>query len=1012
MTARLTYIPNPMAPVLGGQVLECLPGMTVSQVLRAYALMPMPTAVLVREGKLVSRALWDAVPLNDNEEARLIVMPEGEDGSQIAGIIASLALAVFAPGIGGWLAGQFGVGANATVLGISAKSLFTLGTLVAGQTLISTLLPAPKPYSAPSGQSPTYDVSAQSNRARLGDAIPDLGGRNMVMCDLITAPYFEFENNIQVVKQLVGVGVGYYDIEAIRLAQAVIWKDGAPTGAYPEIELEICSPDDPVTLIEDNVATSTEVSAVEMKGDNEADSGVVGPFVCSRPGTSPTHLGIDVGFQALVGADADGHLDAATVSFGIWVQQIDNSGTATGDWIQVIDETITRQTRSPLHISYKVPFPGPGRWQARGKRTNDKSTDKNTVDTIQWLAMRAYMPSISDYPRITKIAMKARGTANVNGDALQKLNVICTRKLSSATVDAETGVVTWGPLAATRNPAWYAAYMLKDDNLADLPDSRFSVAQLVSLAATWADRGDWFDGVFDSRKGLWDNLQSVLNVGRTRAFIAGSQVVFVRDEPKTVPSGVFSPRNMLPGTFKIDYTFNQANTVPALRMQFIDNRTWTQNEVLCALEGWGGDPEDAPPMQIFGATDRDHVWREGVFLVAQNKYRRISPSFKTALEGRACFPGSLVRVGHWLPNWGKAAKVLRMLGDQKLLLSEPWSPPAGKEDEAYLCTITSPDGREYGPVTFDLLDDGSNTRKAIIRLTGDATLAGKYAGLHPKDWPLWSGAGQQLERPRILLGTTTEQPVGALVTEMSPDAGGRAASLSTVVDDPRVHQADQGDPPAESGGPDSTDNPDLVIEGLTLNETAGSGDVVHVAVTVSGADDAAAFDAHWKLAGGAAFQTVTRDLARTFSLDVGTGAPGVGAPVTLEARARGANGTYGPWFGVTFFANGTNDVAPADVGAISTNGDPLNPTVSLEVNDYSWAVVDGATSYLVEVWSRKNGSGDWVKRREAEVMTNAYTRYPADEIDEGGPWHDTYIQVKAKNSAGTSPDWSKSDDGT
>jgi hypothetical protein len=1015
MSARLAYIPNPMAPALGGRLLKCLPGMTVSQVLKAYALKPMPTTVLFRDGKPVPRKLWDAVPLNDNEEARLVVLPEGDEGSQIAGVIASLALAVFAPGIGGWLAGSL---AEKTVLGIAVKSLTTTAVLVGGQSLISALLPAPKPYAPAVGTSPTYDVAAQSNRARLGDAIADAFGRNMVVCDLISAPYFEFENNVQVVKQLVAVGLGEYDIEAIRLSQAIIWKNGGPTGAYPEIELEVCGPTDPVTLIEDNVATSTEVSAVELKGANEEGAGSVGPFVCSRPGTAPTHLGIDVGFQALIGADEDGHLTTASVSFEVEVQRIGNDGTPSGGWISILSETVTRQTRSPLRISYKPALPSAGRWQARMTRTSDKSTDKNTLDTVQWLAMRAYMPSISDYPRITKIAVKARGTANVNGDALQRLNAICTRKLPVASIDPDTGAISWSAPAATRNPAWAVAHLLRDAALANLPNSRFSVAQLIGLAQTWADRGDWFDGVFDSRKGLWGNIQSILNVGRARAYIAGAQVAFIRDEPRTIPAGVFSPRNMLPGSFKIGYTFNQANSVDALRIQFIDNRTWTQNEVLCAPPGWDGDPEDVPVMQWFGITDRDHAWREGMFLVYQNIYRGIAPSFKTALEGRACFPGSMVRVGHWLAKWGKAAKVLRLTqkedGDE-LLLSEPWSIPEGKESEARLVTLTSPDGREYGPVTFDLLDDGASTRKAIIKLTDMAVMAvGKYAGQHPRDWPQLRSVNRdtRLEMPRVILGTATEQPIATLVTEMSPDAGGKTASLSTVVDDPRVYTADEGDPPEEVGGPDSTDTDDLVITALGLDESAGSGDVVNVAVAVEGAADAVSFDVHWKRVSGSFFNPVARDQEREFDLQVSTGTAGIGTPVTIEVRACGPRGDYGPWFPITFFADGVNDVTPSDVGTVSTNGSPTGATISLEVNNYTWAAVSGATSYMIEVWSRKNGSGDWVKRREAETMTNTYTRYPADEIDEGGPWHDTYIQIKAVNSAGISAHWSQSDDGT
>ncbi|MEI9885902.1 MAG: host specificity factor TipJ family phage tail protein [Rhizomicrobium sp.] len=1002
MSARLAYVVNPMVPALGARIVDDVAGMTVSAVLAKADWNLAPTTVLVRSGQLVRRAEWDAVPLNDNEEAILVVLPLGKTGSQIGAIVAALAVAVFAPELSALVLGSL---ATTTVVGaVTIGQIVTSAIVIGGQMLISTFLAPPKPFSGGATPSPTYSLTGANNRARLAEAIPDAGGTNMIMCDLYTAPYVEYENNRQTLSLGLMVGIGEYDIHQIRLGQGVIWQDGSFTGAYPEIELEISGPADPVTLIEDNVTTSTEVSGITMLGTNEEGYDWSGPFVCSRPGTKALSLGFDFLFPAgLYSVDDHGHLDDAEVFINVEIQAIGNDGTPSGGWTSVLAGSFLRSTRGALRVTHRVNVT-PGRYWARMQRTNARSTDKNTSDTIQWLGMRAYLPGIVNYEGVTTIQLRATATANVNNDSLSKVNVICTRKLPIYDADTET----WSTPIATRNPAWYAAYMMRDAALCNLPDSRIPLDQLVSLAATWEGRGDWFDGVFDQRKRLWENLQSVLAVGRSRPFMAGSSIAIVRDEAKTLPVAAFSPRNMLGGSFSIDYAFDQANAVDALMIQFIDNRTWSSNQVLCALDDFAGVPEDAPPFQWFGITDREHAWREGMYLVAQNRYRRRSPNFRTEMEGRVCFLGSYIKVGHWLPTWSTAAAILDLAEDDAgdiLLLSEPWSVPAGKEDEDRLFQAVTPDGRVYGPVTFDLLDDGSDTSRAKIRLTSTYDVpVGLYAHQQPRDWPVWSGEGLELERPRCTLGTATEQPQGALLVSMKPDAGGQTASVVCVVDDARVHSADEGDPPDEVGGPDSTLPANLTITSLALAESI-SGGVVSVAVTVGGASDALSFDAHWKHPSDTAFNKPLTGFASggTIVLDI-TG------QTTLELRARGAAG-YGPWFGVTFDADGTTDTTPANVGTIATNGAPLGLFVSGTVMEYSWTAVAHAGSYLINVIGRVGGHSFFPRRGPIEVTTTTYRYYPADEIDDGGPWADAYIQVKAKNAAGISAAWTDSHNG-
>jgi len=309
-----------------------------------------------------------------------------------------------------------------------------------------------------------------------------------------------------------------------------------------------------------------------------------------------------------------------------------------------------------------------------------------------------------------------------------------------------------------------------------------------------------------------------------------------------VPRAAFNPRNMIASSFSTDFaTFSPNSVVDAITILYIDSRTWTQNEVFCALPGSTATIDTAPQLQFLGIVDYDHAWREGIYTVAANFYRRIFPSFNTELDGRVCFMGDLIRVSHWLSSWGTAADATALVEDgvgDIVTLSEPWDAPEGEEG-SNLITLMSPDGEVYGPVTFNVVDDGSTSGHAQVRLTSTAAIVGKYAGLEPRDWPVWSGDGLQMERPRCMLGIGTQVPVDALVVSMQP-GDNLTATLNAVLEDARVHTADQGTPPPDTSTGDGSVE-DLTITALTIVEAdvvQNSSDELVINVTVSGAGDA------------------------------------------------------------------------------------------------------------------------------------------------------------------------------
>jgi hypothetical protein len=832
--ALLLLVRNEMAPQASLDRAEIDAGLTVSQAVAAQG-WQLPAGVdLIRDGIVVARPDWDVLPIREGEIVTLADFPHGggKGGSNIIQIAAQLALLVLSYVL-------FGpTGAVTTSIGLTAFSIAQLALqatfYIAGQALLSVLLPPPKPPAGIGSPSPTYSLSAQGNRARINEPIPEWFGRFDIYPDLASQPYFEYEDDELILKEVFCCGMGSFERHQARVSDTVVWEDGSYTGNYPSIELEFVEPGSPVTLFADNVITSIEIDSIHLLHTDEDGYDWSGPFIGCPPGAVATDVGIDILIPGgLYRVGDSGDIDPTSVTFTFQAQQIDDSGTPIGDWFDLLtDEELNLQQINPVRRSYKEALPAPMRFQSRGQCTSAKLDQSDHHNTLYWGSMRAYLPQSPADPDVSKTALKAKATSGLNGTTAQKYNQVQTRILPL--YDPETQ--TWSDPVATRSIAAAASHILRGDNWMKLPDSRIDLAALWALDVTWSGRGDSFDGGFDAKQGMWDSLQQVLGCGRTRALQAGSKIAFVRDEPRTAPATGFNPRNMTQGSFGIDYVHHDDNAVDAVLAVFINEDTWTQDQILCALPGSALTEDTAPQLNVFGIVNRDQVWRESIYRVAANIYRRVFPSFSTGRDGRVVMFGSPVRVSHHIAKWGASASATALqqgpsadgVFQDILTMSEPWSPAAEEDPTLYLEMLT-PDGRVYGPVTIALLDDGTMTGQARVQLLQAMDPGGKYAGKQPREWPVWEGAGLQMERPRVTLATATLKAMDCLVLSMRPSAGS-STEVVTVIDDPRVYDADADGPP----GP-------LDITSVDFESLGHVGGYTTVRMTVAGAPEAIDF---------------------------------------------------------------------------------------------------------------------------------------------------------------------------
>lgn len=739
--------------------------------IRALAPKTRQPFICLYNGRPLLRAAWRR-RVRDGDTVAFVLLPQGGSGggggSNPMRIVLQIAIAFIAPEIAVGLLGQ-------TLAGTAVIGSITMGQIVGGiigmglNLLVGALIPTPKQsssatFSASGGlasPSPTYALSAQGNLARLGQPIPSMYGRHIVYPDFAAAPYAEYAGNEQFLYQLFCIGQGEYEVEAIRIEDTTI-------SSFDEITYELVAPGGSVTLFPTEVETSGEVA-----GQEALTSTTLGPFVANDAGTVTNALAIDVVMgRGVYYATDSGGLSSMTVQWHVEARTIDDSGTPTGSFFTLGTESYTAATTTPQRKSYRYSVPS-ARYEVQFTRLDTKQTDSRYGHELAWTGLRAYLPSTQDYGQVTLLAMRLRATNNLSQQASRKINVIATRKLQTWSAGAG-----WSTSAvATRSPAWAFADVCRAAYGAQLADARIDLEALVALAATWASRGDTFDGVFDSQGTVWEALTQIARAGRAVPYIQGGIVHCVRDEAATLPVAMFSQRNILRNSLKLQYLFASEETADAVDVAYFDESTWTERIVRAELAG--GTSDRPAQIKLFGVVDRDQAWREGMYVAAANRYRRRLITFGTEMEGFIPSLGDLIAVQHDLPRWGQSGEVVAWVaGTKTATLSEPldWS-AGGPHKLAFRTRGGSPSGPYTATAGVDVWH---------------VVLSDWVSGTDPTP-----DTGATRERSHFAFGPADEEYILARVLGVKPKTP-ETVEIAAVVESDYVHTADTGSAPTDS----------------------------------------------------------------------------------------------------------------------------------------------------------------------------------------------------------------------
>jgi hypothetical protein len=659
---------------------------------------------------------------------------------------------------------------------------------------------------------------------------------------------------------------------------------------------------------------------------------------------------------------ADGSIGENVTQYTVYARSIDTNGNPDGvHTTQSESYTVTEVSNKPIYKTHEIEVPN-ARWEVRIVREDPTLSlqDSRYGDATVWQSLGGRAASSVSLP-IDTLAVKIRATNQLAQSVSTKMSAV--QQSLTPVWDAEDG---WSE-QPTNNPVWAAVDMLRNSEYgAGVDDANLDLDTFVYYANLADLAGDEFNAVIDRKLSVWECVNYALRVMRSQPIMLGSTFSMIRDEPKSVASAVFTPRNIVKDSFNIEYDLTGDDSPDHVIIEFLNELTdYTVREKICQLS----EDDDTPArVRLFGVTKEPQAFREGMYQARANKYRRTTINFKTELDGRVLLRGDKILVSHDMPQWGQSSEVFAYdSGTRTLTVRDEL---VFADGEAHVIALRKPDGSEWGPVgavavhgsplQVILDEDDVNAQSESV----DSVLTINDVAKEPT---------------KVVFGTVDTYAKPFTVLAVRPD-GTEAVSVRAANYAPEIYEADEYTQDEESGGSSERASAPTVDD-LVVSQTGG------------GTTAPIELNAAWTAAGNASFYGLdySYDNATWINAYEGTNTnatftTGTG---TIYFRVAGYGDVRGPY---AYYQDsfGLSLSSPSGPGIANTNYDQDSGNLTV-----SWDSDDSAAYYQVTI-------GDGTTSLTVTTTSPAYTFSASQVADAGGPWSVYEVDVASVNSAGSS----------
>lgn len=858
---------------------------------------------------------------------------------------------------------------------------------------------------------PTYSLNGANNQLRLNNPIEVAYGRNKLWPSYASRPFTRYLGNEQYLYQLLCLGQGEFDIEGVFI-------DDTNINDFLEVEWQPVPPNQQVTLIPTNVATSIEVSNIELEGKTTFLIASITRGYPTVVTTSLTHdvlVGDDVLFEGLTGMPNQYYPVTAVTTTTITLDY-DSTGLPaytlgnvfSANWTTPFNANPSGTLATQLEVDlihttgiYYQDSKG-GTWSLTAsalfqyQEIDDTGTPIGAWTTLKDYNEAAYSlqplrktftatvpagryrvrarrtnadsSSTRDQDTIAWGALRAvlEDTTDYGNVTLIAIKAKATNNLNSNSSNKVSCIATrklpiyngtvWSAATATRNPVWAFCDAVRANYGAKLADTYLDLTSLLSIATALDTEAIRFDWVFDQKSTLWEVLTVIAKVAYGSPTIQGSVFSIVRDVARTLPSGVFNQENILKGSLQWDVRLFEQGEYDSVEIEYIDETTWKAETVVCSVES---SPEDNPEkIKLIGCMNRDKAYQYGLYLAAAKRYRRETINFSTGKEGLIPTFGDLISISHDVPRWGSGGYVVDI--DVTGLIIETSEPVTFGTGNHYII-LRKKDGTATDPL---LVTVGVDSYHVVL----DAPLVDSYYFDDVNEPPFYH------------FGKADLWAKLAIVTSTKPN--GKQVEIQAIPYDTRLYQFYSEVAPA-IGSTTEVIVPALpTVTGLAVKELPNTLNQVLVSWNV--AEGATSYVLQSKSGDALNWETVTTVTTNSFVLTV--------EPIYLFLRVAGINKGQGAWdtwegdVGVTQFL-------PYDVNSVELVSDFVGDSVSVQ-----WNNVVNVTGYKVEV--RQDAGATLI--RTTNVLTPNFAYTIGDAIVDADINRALQIRVYATNSNGDS----------